>query len=211
MIATIDRLKTNQTSISFENTQFIVLGEAGQMLAGPEKIKLHNIIMDETMPTQRKRNVIMVSATMPYNLLMATNMYLQKQIVITVGEAGAACVDVDQQFYEISTEIDKRNKLVEIIKLSDPNDKHIIFVNERRKANDLTTFLCTHNFNTVAIHAGQTERERTISWNKVMSGKKRIVVTTGIATRGMGKYLLNIYLNCVMLKSCSIMFIFYRY
>lgn len=188
MISTIDRLNTNRSSISFENIQFIVLDEADRMLARSDKDQLQTIILDESMPAHPKRNVIMVSATMPYDQLLSTNMYLQKQIVITVGDAGAACGDVEQLFYDISIESDKRNKLVELIKSSDPNDGHIIFVDERQKANDLAAFLCRQNLDSIPIHAGLSERERTTSWNEVKLGKRRIVVATGIASRGLGKY-----------------------
>ena len=83
----------------------------------------------------------MFSATFPDEIQSAAKTYLKDDyLFLGVGLVGGACADVSQSILEVE-EFKKREKLVEILEAGDKMDKTIVFVETKKQADFLASFL----------------------------------------------------------------------
>ena len=93
------------------------------------------------MPPKNKRQTLMFSATFPDEIQSAAKTYLKDDyLFLGVGLVGGACADVSQSILEVE-EFKKREKLVEILEAGDKMDKTIVFVETKKQADFLASFL----------------------------------------------------------------------
>jgi len=79
---------------------------------------------------------------------------------------------------------DKLDALQEIIEEA-KNGRVLIFVSTKRSADFLTRKLAKLNYRVECIHGGKTQRSREIALQNFKSGKKRILIGTDVASRGL--------------------------
>ena len=93
------------------------------------------------MPPKSNRQTLMFSATFPDEIQSAAKTYLKDDyLFLGVGLVGGACADVSQSILEVE-EFKKREKLVEILEAGDKMDKTIVFVETKKQADFLASFL----------------------------------------------------------------------
>ena len=93
------------------------------------------------MPPKSNRQTLMFSATFPDEIQSAAKTYLKDDyLFLGVGLVGGACADVSQAILEVE-EFKKREKLVEILEAGDKMDKTIVFVETKKQADFLASFL----------------------------------------------------------------------
>lgn len=189
VVATMDRLLyfARESVISFEQIEHIIIDEADCMLDRRFKETLDELITHKTV--SKTRNITMVSSTMSYDIQLIAKRYLNKAIVVSVGGVGAACKDIIQRFRHISIEHEKCQILTELLlEASDSNDRILIFVEKRQQTADLVSFLYNQKIDSIQVHGKMTIQERTTAWHKFRKGSQKILITTGIASRGLGMY-----------------------
>lgn len=64
-------------------------------------------------------------------------------------------------------------------------EKTLIFVETKRSADFLATFLSEANFPTTSIHGDRLQREREEALRDFKRGTRHILVATGVAARGL--------------------------
>ncbi|XP_044302113.1 probable ATP-dependent RNA helicase DDX4 isoform X2 [Varanus komodoensis] len=170
--------------IGLNKLKYLVLDEADRMLDmgfGPEMKKL---ISCPGMPPKDKRQTLMFSATFPEEIQRLAGEFLKSDyLFVVVGQVGGACSDVQQTVLQVN-QYDKRNKLVEL--LSGIGDKRtMVFVETKKKADFLATFLCQENIATTSIHGDREQREREEALHCFRSGKCPVLVATSVAARGL--------------------------
>merc|ERR1712226_482357 len=138
------------------------------------------------MPDKGTRQTLMFSATFPDDIQTAAQEFLNDYLFLTVGLVGGACSDVKQDFYEVA-KFDKRTKLEELMQEPerDPKERTLIFVQTKKNADFLATYLSGEGLPTTSIHGDRLQREREEALYDFRVGTMPILVATAVAARGL--------------------------
>merc|ERR1712106_508377 len=134
-----------------------------------------------------ERQTLMFSATFPDEVQESAQEFLADDyLFLTVGLVGGACSDVKQDFYEVA-KFDKRTKLEELMQdpERDPKERTLIFVQTKKNADFLATYLSGEGLPTTSIHGDRLQREREEALFDFRTGDKPILVATAVAARGL--------------------------
>lgn len=185
LVATPGRLMdfVDKGKISFESVKYLVLDEADRMLDMGFLPEITRITTSGNMPGKGERVTLMFSATFPEQVQVLAFDHLKDYLFLTIGVVGGACDDVVQKIYEVE-KFAKREKLMEI--LSDAGtDRTMVFVETKKNADFLATYLCGAGLPATSIHGDRLQREREEALRDFRSGKMPIIVATGVASRGL--------------------------
>ncbi|XP_042310792.1 probable ATP-dependent RNA helicase DDX4 isoform X2 [Sceloporus undulatus] len=174
----------NRGKIGLSKLKYLVLDEADRMLDmgfGPEMKKL---ISSPGMPSKDQRQTLMFSATFPEEIQRLAGEFLKTDyLFVVVGQVGGACSDVQQTILQVN-QYDKREKLVEILG-GIANERTMVFVETKKKADFIATLLCQEHIPTTSIHGDREQREREEALRCFRSGKCPVLVATSVAARGL--------------------------
>lgn len=79
--------------------------------------------------------------------------------------------------------------LQEISLTEEPGYKTIIFVETKRKVENVMRNIRKFGWPAISIHGNKSQQERDYVLNEFRSGRCNILVATDVAARGLGKYL----------------------
>lgn len=102
-----------------------------------------------------------------------------------------------RQIVEVCEEHEKEEKLMKLLKelASDSNNKIIIFVETKKKVDDITKSIRREGFTAICIHGDKSQPERDYVLTEFRNGKSSILVATDVAARGLDvedvKYVIN--------------------
>ncbi|XP_045349469.1 probable ATP-dependent RNA helicase DDX4 isoform X4 [Leopardus geoffroyi] len=170
--------------IGLRQVRHLVLDEADRMLDmgfGPEMKKL---ISCPGMPSKEQRQTLMFSATFPEEIQKLAGEFLKSDyLFVAVGQVGGACRDVQQTILQVG-QYSKREKLVEILR-NIGDERTMVFVETKKKADFIATFLCQEKISTTSIHGDREQREREQALGDFRCGKCPVLVATSVAARGL--------------------------
>ena len=158
LVATPGRLLdfVEKGRVSFANCKFLVLDEADRMLDMGFMPEIQKMVEDPAMPKKAPegdRQTLMFSATFPDEIQESAMEFLTDYLFLAVGLVGGACGDVKQTFHEVA-KFDKRSKLEELMQdpERDPKERTLIFVQTKKNADFLATYLSGEGLPTTSIH-----------------------------------------------------------
>ncbi|XP_023565108.1 probable ATP-dependent RNA helicase DDX4 isoform X2 [Octodon degus] len=174
----------SKEKIGLKQVKYLVLDEADRMLDmgfGPEMKKL---ISCPGMPTKEQRQTLLFSATFPEEIQRLAGEFLKSDyLFVAVGQVGGACRDVQQTVLQVG-QYSKREKLVEILQ-NTGDERTMVFVETKKKADFIATFLCQEKVSTTSIHGDREQREREQALGDFRCGKCPVLVATSVAARGL--------------------------
>lgn len=185
LVATPGRLMdfVDKGKISFESVKYLILDEADRMLDMGFLPEVTRITSSGNMPGKGDRQTLMFSATFPESVQVLAFDLLKDYLFLTIGVVGGACDDVEQKVYEVE-KFSKREKLMEI--LSDVGtNRTMVFVETKKNADFLATYLCGEGLPATSIHGDRLQREREEALRDFKTGRTPIIVATGVASRGL--------------------------
>lgn len=92
------------------------------------------------------------------------------------------------QIVDVCSEEEKQDKLMRLLgEINDADSKVIIFVETKRKVDDLTRAIVRNGWKACAIHGDKSQQERDYVLNAFRRGRQAILVATDVAARGLGK------------------------
>ncbi len=169
--------------IGLKKMKFLILDEADRMLDMGFENYVRKLVEQLGAPPKTDRQTLMFSATFPAEIQKLAKDFLDDYIFITMGVVGAANTDIEQTFHE-TTQFDKRDTLLSIL-LESQDDKILVFVETKKNADFLASFLCQNEFPTTSIHGDRLQQEREQALNDFKTGKKPILIATSVAARGL--------------------------
>ncbi|EPQ12633.1 Putative ATP-dependent RNA helicase DDX4 [Myotis brandtii] len=178
----------SKEKIGLRQVRYLVLDEADRMLDmgfGPEMKKL---ISCPGMPSKEQRQTLMFSATFPEEIQRMAGEFLKlNYLFVAVGQVGGACTDVQQTVLQVG-QYSKREKLVETLRNTGAgmgDERAMVFVETKKKADFIATFLCQEKISTTSIHGDREQREREQALGDFRCGKCPVLVATSVAARGL--------------------------
>ncbi|RWS31594.1 ATP-dependent RNA helicase vasa: isoform A-like protein [Leptotrombidium deliense] len=187
LVATPGRLNDFLTKgkISFDHLKFLILDEADRMIDQGFIPEVRKMVSDNSMPEKGKRQTLMFSATFPDEVQRLAAEFLSDDYVfLTVGIVGAANTDVDQSVMKVE-KYEKRQKLTELLGSTDIKDRTMIFVEQKKTADFLASFLSQSSYKATSIHGDRFQRQREEALIDFKTGRMPILVATSVASRGL--------------------------
>ncbi|KAG9467464.1 hypothetical protein GDO78_014896 [Eleutherodactylus coqui] len=170
--------------IGLSKVKYLVLDEADRMLDMGFMEDIKKLLSSPGMPSKEERQTLMFSATFPMPIQrLAKEILKPDYLFVVVGQVGGACSDVEQQIVEVD-EYGKRDKLLEILQ-NIGHERTMVFVNTKKKADFLATFLCQEKIPSTSIHGDREQREREKALSDFRSGQCPVIVATSVAARGL--------------------------
>lgn len=187
----IDFLERGITNL--RRCTYLVLDEADRMLDMGFEPQIRKII-EQIRPD---RQVLMWSATWPKEVQTLAEDFLDDYIQINIGSLNLSANHNIHQIVDICEENEKEGKLLSLLKeiASDMNNKIIIFVETKKKVEDLLKNIVRDGYGATSIHGDKSQSERDYVLQDFRHGKSTILVATDVAARGLDvedvKYVIN--------------------
>jgi len=187
LVATPGRLKdfVDKGVIGLGSLKFLVLDEADRMIDQGFIPDIRYIFAKPDMPDKGAKQMLMFSATFPDDVQRLAREFLANNYVfLTVGMVGGANQDVTQTIMSVS-KFEKRKKLQELLGDCDIKDRTLIFVEQKKTADFLASFLSQNNYKSTSIHGDRFQSQREEALRDFRTGKMPILVATSVASRGL--------------------------
>jgi ATP-dependent RNA helicase RhlE len=157
----------------------VVLDEADQMFDLGFMPQIKKIMAQ--LP--KKRQTVLLSATMPKTVRDLAQAFLFKPLEVTVTPNSKPIDRIDQKVLMVPAG-SKRDVLVDYL-ARDGVERAVVFTRTKRGADKVCKHLDMFGFAAAAIHGNKSQNQRTRSLNGFRSGKVSILVATDIAARGI--------------------------
>ena len=180
VVATPGRLRDflKKRSINLDICRYICLDEADRML----DLGFDEEVGEIMNHFHHQRQTILYSATFPKKFQDFAKQTLVKPIVVNVGRAGAANLDVIQEVEYVKQEA-KIVYLLECLQKTAP--PVVIFCEKKGDVDDIHEYLLLKGVEAVSIHGGKDQEERNEAIALYKAGDKDVLVATDIAAKGL--------------------------
>merc|ERR1719189_599249 len=169
--------------ISMRRVTYLVLDEADRMLDMGFEPQIRKII-EQIRPD---RQVLMWSATWPREVRRLAEDFLTDYVHINVGSQEMHANHNILQIVDVCEEHQKEQKLARLLEEigCESKNKILIFVETKRKCDDLTRLMRRDGFPAMCIHGDKQQKERDWVLGEFRRGSTSILVATDVAARGL--------------------------
>ncbi|KAI9244360.1 P-loop containing nucleoside triphosphate hydrolase protein [Phascolomyces articulosus] len=180
VVATPGRLMDMLTKKKFnlDICKYLCMDEADRMIDMGFEEDVRNIMSY----FKSQRQTLLFSATMPKKIQDFALSALVKPLVVNVGRAGAANLDVIQEVEYVKQEA-KMVYLLECLQKTPP--PVLVFAENKNDVDDIHEYLLLKGVEAVAIHGGKSQDEREFAIRSFKTFKKDVLVATDVASKGL--------------------------
>ncbi len=181
LIATPGRLLDliQQGYVHLNEIQFFVLDEADRML----DMGFVNDVKKILTKLPRQRHSLFFSATMPPIIQKLADTILVNPVKVEVTPESLTADTVIQKLYFVSKS-DKKKLLVHLLE-DDTIGSALVFTRTKHGADRVVKDLASHGIHAAAIHGNKSQNARQAALSDFKAGKKRVLLATDIAARGI--------------------------
>lgn len=170
--------------------KLFVLDEADEMLSRGFKDQIQDVFVT----LQNDVQVILLSATMPADVLDVSKSFMREPVQILVKKEELTLEGIKQFYVNVKQENWKLGTLCDLYDTLSITQA-VIFCNTRRKVDQLTEEMSEQNFTVSAMHGDMDQRERDIIMKQFRSGSSRVLITTDLLARGIDVQQVSLVIN----------------
>ncbi|KAG8704720.1 translation initiation factor eIF4A [Ceratobasidium sp. 428] len=166
------------------------LDEADEMLSRGFTEQIYQVFQLLPADTQ----VVLLSATMPADVLEVTKKFMRDPIRILVKRDELTLEGIKQFYIAVEKEewkLDTLSDLYETVTIT----QAVIFCNTRRKVDWLTEKLTQREFTVSAMHGDMEQKTRETIMKEFRSGSSRVLITTDLLARGIDVQQVSLVIN----------------
>ena len=158
----------------------LIIDEADEMLSRGFKEQIYDIYRFLPASTQ----VVLVSATLPSDVLDMTRRFMNDPVRVLVKRDELTLDGIHQFFVNVEQEEWKFDTLVDLYDTLTITQA-VIFCNTKQKVDWLTKKMKDANFTVSAMHGSLTQQERDATMSDFRSGSSRVLIATDLWGRGI--------------------------
>ncbi|RQX73511.1 DEAD (Asp-Glu-Ala-Asp) box polypeptide 41 family protein [Toxoplasma gondii CAST] len=180
IVATPGRLTDmlNKRRLALQQCEYLCFDEADRMVDMGFEEEVRNVL--DSFGHQRQ--TLLFSATMPRKIQEFAKSALIDPLVVNVGRAGAANLDVVQEVEYVKQE----NKLPYLLHcLQKTAPPVLIFCENKKDVDDIQEYLLLKGVDAAAVHGGLAQEERSEAVRAFREGRKDVLVGTDVASKGL--------------------------
>ncbi|KAK9795229.1 hypothetical protein WJX73_007303 [Symbiochloris irregularis] len=177
-------------SLRTREINLLVLDEADEMLNQGFKEQIYDVYRYLPPETQ----VVLVSATLPVEVLEMTNKFMNQPMKVMVKRDELTLEGIKQFFVAVEREEWKFDTLCDLYDTLTITQA-VIFTNTKRKTDWLTEKMRAANFTVSSIHGDMPQKERDAIMAEFRSGTTRVLITTDIWSRGIDVQQVSLVIN----------------
>ena len=166
--------------LEVKHIKMMVVDEADEMLQKGLKEQIYDIYRNVPKGLQ----IVLISATMPKDVLEMTEEFMKNPLSILVKQENVSLSGISQFYIAVGKEEWKFDTLCDIYGMANVTQT-VIFVNTRKKVEWLSKQLKDNNFLVSAIHGKMAQKERDRITSEFRAGKSRVLIATDIWGRGI--------------------------
>lgn len=170
--------------------KLFVLDEADEMLSRGFKDQIQDVFRKLPSDVQ----VILLSATMPNEVLEVSKYFMRDPVKILVKKEELTLEGIKQFYVNVKQEQWKLGTLCDLYDTLSITQA-VIFCNTRRKVDQLTEDMARQNFTVSAMHGDMDQRERDLIMKQFRSGSSRVLITTDLLARGIDVQQVSLVIN----------------
>jgi ATP-dependent RNA helicase len=168
----------------------LVLDEADEMLSKGFKEQIYDVYRYLPPETQ----VVLVSATLPHEVLEMTQKFMTDPMRVLVKRDELTLEGIRQFFVAVEREEWKFDTLCDLYDTLTITQA-VIFCNTKRKVDWLTEKMRQNNFTVSAMHGDMPQKEREAIMAEFRSGATRVLITTDVWARGLDVQQVSLVIN----------------
>ncbi|XP_035762222.1 probable ATP-dependent RNA helicase DDX5 [Neolamprologus brichardi] len=136
---------------------------------------------------QPDRQTLMWSATWPKEVRQLAEDFLKDYVQINIGALQLSANHNILQIVDVCNDLEKEDKLIRLLEeiMSEKENKTIIFVETKRRCDELTRRMRRDGWPAMGIHGDKSQQERDWVLNEFRYGKAPILIATDVASRGL--------------------------
>lgn len=173
-----------------DNMKMFILDEADEMLSRGFTEQIYDIFQLLPQSTQ----VVLLSATMPQDVLEVTTKFMRDPVRILVKKQELTLEGIKQFYIAVEKEewkLDTLSDLYETVTIT----QAVIFCNTRRKVDWLTDKLTARDFTVSAMHGDMEMAQRDVIMKEFRSGSSRVLIATDLLARGIDVQQVSLVIN----------------
>merc|ERR1711976_1099925 len=172
------------------NIKLLILDEADEMLNRGFKEQIYDVYRYLPPATQ----VVLVSATLPHEILEMTHKFMSDPIRILVKRDELTLEGIKQFFVAVEREEWKFDTLCDLYDTLTITQA-VIFCNTRKKVDWLVEKMRISNFTVSSMHGEMKQLERESIINEFRSGNSRVLITTDVWARAIDVQQVSLVIN----------------
>jgi len=180
----------NRRVIDSKSIKMFVLDESDEMLSRGFKDQIYDIFRHLDSSIQ----VVLLSATMPTEVLEVTKKFMRDPKTILVKKEELTLEGIKQFYVNVSREEWKLDTLCDLYETLTITQA-VIFCNTRRKVDWLTEKMHQKDFTVSAMHGDMEQKERDVIMREFRSGSSRVLITTDLLARGIDVQQVSLVIN----------------
>jgi len=177
-------------SLRTRHVKMLILDEADEMLSRGFKEQIYDIY--RYLPPNVQ--VVLISATMPNEILEMTSKFMTDPVRVLVKRDELTLDGIKQFFVAVEKEAWKFDTLCDLYETLTITQA-VIFCNTRKKVEWLTEKMRTNNFTVSSMHGEMPQKERDSIMSEFRDGHSRVLITTDVWARGIDVQQVSLVIN----------------